>query len=319
MRRSTLFHRCSRSLRGLSRPAILVGLAAVAVGAPLGSSAASCPALVHHFDVSLPSSPFSAEVGTEFTVTVTAKSSCNEPVSSYRGPATLSASGTDANGDPIANGAAGVANLALKFKAGTGTATQSLTATTDSLAVKLTATDTSVAPAITGTSASFNVYDDLVPCGAADCSGSISSGPTGTHVTVTISGAGVPGSLGLSLSGHHLDLPGGCLRSDGTTVGGDDVPTMGSLYTIAPPAGLAKGATFTVTVRYSKEESPGTGVSNFVHCMSVDPSTAAFEQVPNCAKKNPQPACISDQRRNGVGELVVTFLLAVDPVGGGFG
>lgn len=283
---------------------ILVGLAVVAVGAPLGSSAASCPPAVAYFVVSAPSS---AEVGTPFTVTVTANSSCHETVKSYKGPATLRASGTNANGDAIASGAAGIADLALKFTAGTGTATHTLTATTDALNVRLNAADQADS-SIAGSSPSFAVYDDKIDCGTANCSGEIPDPATGTKITVNIPVANLPGFLGLSVSPQNL------AASACTTA---DVSAMGPLYTIAPPSGAPE---YTVTIRYPKEETPGTGVANFVHCMSNNPGVDAFEAIAPCDNKNPVPKCVLDQRRTGVGELVVTFLLTPgDPVGGGFG
>ena len=284
---------------------LLAGLLAGIGSSPSQSSAAACrgerPAT---FDITLAStpSPFAADVGEPFTVTVTAKDACipSRTVTGYKGPATLSASG---------GGITAISNLTFTR----GRATASLTATTDASGVTLTVTDNADS-SITGTSAPpFEIYDELIPCNADGCSGSVDSLGTGTFVTANISGnPSLSGNLGLSLSGHNETIQ--CFLEGSTEP--TSAMTIGSLHTIAPPP---DAGTFTEKVRYSKQEAPGTGVANFVHCMNTGPD-GSFEQVLLCDNQTPSPKCILDQRRNGIGELVVTFLLnGVDPVGGGFG
>jgi hypothetical protein len=288
---------------------LLLGATFVVVGGTASSfGAPPCGSDVDHFDVSI--NKTAVQVGEAITVTVIAKSAapCNDTVKSYKGPATLTANGTSAAGSATT---AGIGPTTLTFTNGTGTATADVTPTSDALGVTLTATDSSVSPSITGTTApvSFVVFDSKFTCTATGCVGSDDdSEPTAqatTRVSVNIPEAGLNGQfLGLSTSPHTA--------TDCSTTG---AAPMGSLYTIAPPLGLQKN--YSATVRYPKEVAPGTGVSNFVHCMR-DLDSLTFTQVKACKRSSPTP-CISDQRRDGVGDLVVTFLLSPgDPVGGGF-
>jgi hypothetical protein len=287
----------SRALRRSLILLLLGGALVVVGGSATGSGAAPCPPGVA-LEIALPAvpSPFAAAVGSSFDITVTAKDGCGNTVKSYKGPATVTASG------------GGIAVQPLTFTQGTATAT--LTAATDASGVTLTASDgTNTGPA----SASFEIYDVLATCSKDGCSGVVDNlGTTGTYLSASIPGkANLTGVLGLSLSGHAEEIT--CLLSDGTTVITDK--TIGSLQTIAPPPSAGP---VTVTLKFSKEEAPGTGVSNFVHCAGAN--EASLQQLSTCPKKgNTPPKCILDQRRNGVGQLVVTELISGDPVGGTFG
>jgi hypothetical protein len=295
---------------------LLGGLLVLLGGSASNSSAAECNT-VTHFRVALTSSSFFVDLQTNssFSATVTALSACNDndPVASYKGPATLRASGTLVDGTVVSSGAAGIADIPLKFKQ--GIATPTVKANADALGVALQATDDASA-SISGSSTLFDVFDETTACGD-DCSGTLGA-EAGTTISVDIPDDGVSGFLGLSLSPHILNAgESGCPSEPGADA-------MGAQYTIAPPAGLPAEATYTATVRYTKKVAPGTGVSNFVHCMATPTVEGGvvqlvFTQVLPCDNKNPEPKCIVDQRRTGVGDLVVNFLLSPgDPVGGGF-
>jgi hypothetical protein len=297
---------------------LLGGLLVLLGGSAVNSSAAECNT-VTHFRVALPSSPFFVDLQTNssFTATVTALSACDEnPVSSYKGPATLRASGTLVDGTVVDSMAGGIVDISpLKFKQGIATPTVKVEA--DALGVALKATDDAI-PSISGSSTLFDVFDETNACGDDDgCSESLGA-VAGTTISADLPDD-VSGFLGLSLSPHILDAgESGCPAEPGADA-------MGAQYTIAPPAGLLAEATYTATVRYTKKVAPGTGVSNFVHCMAtprVEDGVVQldFTRVLPCDNKNPEPKkCILEQRRTGVGDLVVTFLLSPgDPVGGGF-
>jgi hypothetical protein len=250
------------------------------------------------------------------TATVTALNACNEADSSYKG-ATLRASGTSANGTFASSGAAGIGNVSLKFRQGVATAT--VTPSSDALGVKLTAIDDD--GLFEASSVSFDVFDKVEDCATEDCESATigdTKGSGGTQVTVNLPGT-LNGFTGLSLG-----------DSTGATCTGapaNAVP-FGQAYVIAPPSGLGLNDTYTATVRFAKKLVPGTGVSNFVHCLASPTENAqgqivlAYEAKLPCDNQDPEPKCILDQRRNNAGELVVTFLLGpgpADPGGAGFG
>jgi hypothetical protein len=307
----------NRTLRRSCALLVLGGLLVLLGGVSASnSSAVSCPATgftvalggVDHVALS------QADHSLQATVTAVSNACNNEPVTSYKGPATLTASGTNTGGTP---GAAGIVNIALKagdFKQ--GIATPKITPTTDALGVRLTATD-DANTSIQGTSGAFNVFDDVDDC-VDGCDGGIgnSKGPGGTQVSVDLP-AGLAGFLGLSLSDAILAT--GC---DGAPTGA--VP-FGQSYVIAPPEGLGDD-TYTATVRFGKKVAPGTGVSNFVHCMATPkvlveggPTVMAYERILPCDNKTPDAKCILDQRRNNAGDLVVTFWLGGSDDPGGTG
>ena len=77
------------------------------------------------------------------------------------------------------------------------------------------------------------------------------------------------------------------------------------------PEDYAGTAGIEMTMRWSKSVAPGTGVSNFVLCMSEDGAT--YDVAPLCTKSGKIPTgkfCELKRNRNGVGELVITFLIA---------
>jgi hypothetical protein len=277
---------------------LLGGALVIVGGSATGSGAAPCPPGIA-LEIGLPTepSPFAAAVNSPFDVTVTAKDGCGNTEKSYKGPAELTASG----------GGIAVQPQPLTFTQGTATAT--LTPTTDASGVTLTASDgTNTGPA----SASFEIYDVLATCNKDGCSGTVDNlATTGTFLSASIPGkANLTGVLGLSLSGHNETIT--CQLADGTI---KESPTIGSLNTIAPPASAGP---VTVTLKFGKEEAPGTGVANFVHCAGAN--EASLVQLSTCPKKGTKPPkCILDQRRNGIGQLVVTELISGDPVGGTFG
>jgi len=102
--------------------------------------------VVDHFDVTLPSSPFTATAGESFTATITARDVCGNIATSYSGTATLS--GTLGNAP---NGATPTYGAVSAFSSGSATA--SVTAVKAETGQTLTAT----AGSITGTSDPFDV------------------------------------------------------------------------------------------------------------------------------------------------------------------
>jgi hypothetical protein len=292
------------------------GLLVMAVGSAPPSGAAPCEK-ADHLGVAIAGSPSFVDLSQtnhSLTVTVTALNTCGAADSSYKGPATLRASGTSANGAFVSSGAAGISNISLKFRQGIASVT--VTPNSDALGVRLTASDDDPASGVAaGNSALFNVYDETDPCGSTDCGGELGT-VAGTSVTVDIPNDGLSGFLGLSLSPHTLS-------SDCTNTSG--AQAMGALYTIAPPSGLPASANYSATVEYTKKVAPGTGVSNFVHCMATPTEVdgrvqLAYTRIAPCDNKAPVAKCILQQKRTGAGDLVVTFWLGgpSDPVGGGF-
>lgn len=85
--------------------------------------------------------------------------------------------------------------------------------------------------------------------------------------------------------------------------------TRGALARIEPD--YAAGDAVEVTMRWSKEVAPGTGVANFVLCMSKDGTT--YSVPPSCPRSGKLPKdenfCELKRNRNGVGELVISFLI----------
>jgi hypothetical protein len=166
---------------------------------------------------------------------------------------------------------------------------------------------------ITGNSGYFDVVDVLVPCNDNGCNGSTDNGLN--TVSANVPGRhGTNGFLALSLSQPAGSVP--CTTLDGSVI---NQPVLGSLQTILPPAGYTT-PTIPITVRFDKSIAPGTGVSNFVFCANHGGNTPFFE-IPPCPRRGPPTQkCEQDRRRNGVGDLVVTFLFSsTDPVGGGYG
>jgi hypothetical protein len=298
---------------------LLGGLLVMLVGSASPTGAAACKA--DHFTVLL-AGPIPVDLSAlnhSLTATVTARSAaCNDAVdTSYKG-ATLSASGTNADGTTAAHNAAGIGDVSLKFRQGVAAA--AVTPSSDGLGVKLTATDDADA-SITGSSIAFNVFDKVEGCETSDCGGTIGStkGAGGTEVTVDLPEA-LDGFLGLSLGNIDPSLTAeDCLNAP------TDVAPFGQAYVIAPPSDPDLD-TYTATVRFGKKLVNGIGNPHFVHCMAtpttdVDGNTVlAYEVVPLCDNQTPEPKCILDQRKNNAGELVVTFLLSAgDPGGIGFG
>jgi hypothetical protein len=167
--------------------------------------------------------------------------------------------------------------------------------------------------ALNANSAFFDVVNKITGCGSSSCSDSVDNGLTGVTVNVP-SKRGASGNLALG-----LDNPGGsvpCTRLDGTTI---NQQPMAALQTILPPSGHDT-PDITVVARFDKSIAPGFGVANFVFCANHGGNTPFFE-IPPCPRHGqPTVKCEVSRHRNGVGDLVVTFLFSsTDPVGSGFG
>lgn len=151
-------------------------------------------------------------------------------------------------------------------------------------------------------SAPFNVVDRLcrsaLVCEATDAAG-----------TTTISTAGPPagGAMGLSF---------GAFGSGFACAGVPSFRKLGSLVTIDPHHYTQPIA---ITTRWAKSIAPGTGVANFVLCWSK--TGLDFRIAEACTKKGQLPAgvklCELKRNRNGVGDLVIDFLIhPTDPYAG---
>jgi hypothetical protein len=167
--------------------------------------------------------------------------------------------------------------------------------------------------ALTASSAFFDIVNKLTACGSSGCNDSYDNGLTGVTVTVPRRG-GASGTLALGLNNPGGSVP--CTRLDGTTI--NQMP-MGALQTVDPPSGHDT-PDITVVARFDKSIAPGVGVANFVFCANHGGNTP-FLEIPACPRRGqPTVKCEVSRRRNGVGDLIVTFLFSsTDPVGGGYG
>ncbi len=86
--------------------------------------------------------------------------------------------------------------------------------------------------------------------------------------------------------------------------------TRGAVARIEPEDYAGTGG-IEITMRWSKSVAPGTGVSNFVLCMSKDGTNYSVPR--SCAKggnlPNGESFCELKRSRSGVGELVISFLI----------
>ncbi len=152
------------------------------------------------------------------------------------------------------------------------------------------------------TSEAFSVVDYLcraaLVCEASDAGGTTKVGTPGPP-------AG--GAMGLSFgefeSGFSCDGAGG-------------FESVGSIATIDPYGYLAP---ITVMARWSKSEAPGTGVATCILCWSK--SGADYAVARRCTKAGALPhgakLCELKRNRNGVGDLVIEFVIAPnDPYAG---
>ncbi len=226
------------------------------------------------------------EVGTPFSVTVTAKDECGAVDTGYSGTPTLTGLNSQGSQTPSYG--------TLSFSA--GTATTSVTAALSQRSAALVVTDT--AAGLTGTSNGFDVFDLLctepVICEETDADGT---------TTVTTPGPPVGGSMGLSFE----DFP-----NSFTCEGTPSFDRKGSLA-VLDPLGYA-GPTITAKGRWDKTITPGTGVANFIICWSKN--GISYSVAGPCTNKGKLPAatafCILKRSRNGVGDLEIDFLMSTN-------
>ena len=150
---------------------------------------------------------------------------------------------------------------------------------------------------LSATSMKFEVVDVL--CTSADpvCAGSDQQQLT----SVTTTGPPSGGTMALTFGGF-----GGSF-----TCGGTARAVIGSQTTIDP---MGYTQPIDVTFTWDKSITKGTGVSNFVFCLSKDDG-ATFFVVPKCGG-NVQPTCEVKRNRSGAGHLKIDVRLAPnDPVG----
>jgi hypothetical protein len=106
----------------------------------------------------------------------------------------------------------------------------------------------------------------------------------------------------------------------GSTCAGSTFTARGPVANVDPkyPASY-DGPPLSFVGRWDKSIVPGTGVANFIFCMSKD--GLVYEIVPQCTKSgglppdqlNPaatKPYCELHRSRNGVGDLIIRFLIA---------
>jgi hypothetical protein len=151
-------------------------------------------------------------------------------------------------------------------------------------------------------SSPFNVVDYLcrstLICEASDDFG-----------TTTVSTPGPPsgGAMGLSFGGFGAGF---------SCTGAPSFQSIGSLATIDPFSYIQP---IQVTTRWAKSVAPGTGVANFILCWSE--TGLGYEVAAPCTKQGKLPAgsklCELKRNRNGVGDLLITFLIhPTDPYAG---
>jgi len=152
--------------------------------------------------------------------------------------------------------------------------------------------------ALSATSDPFDVVDLLCVSTDAICE-SEDDGQT-THIMSPAPPAG--GTMGFSFSAL-----GGTF-----TCGGTARAVIGAQTTIDPQG---YDAPIQLTFTWDKAVAPGTGVANFVFCLSKDEGASYFEP-PACATKKPRPPCEVSRSRTGVGDLEIVILIAPDdPIG----
>lgn len=151
-------------------------------------------------------------------------------------------------------------------------------------------------------SAPFNVVDylcrDTFVCEAADDLGT-------THISTPGPPSG--GAMGLSFSDF---------ASGFSCTGVPGFESVGSVATIEP---FSYVQPIPVTTRWAKSVAPGTGVANFILCWSK--TGVGYSVAEACTKQGKLPAgvklCELKRNRNGVGDLVIEFLIAPsDPYAG---
>jgi hypothetical protein len=101
-----------------------------------------------------------------------------------------------------------------------------------------------------------------------------------------------------------------------TCAGAPAFTSVGSLATIEP---FSYVKPIQVSTRWAKSIAPGTGVANFVLCWSE--TGIGYTVAGACTKKGTLPTgvklCELSRSRNGVGDLILTFLIApADPYAG---
>ena len=167
------------------------------------------------------------------------------------------------------------------------------------------------------TSQPFDVLDAICAQGVVDCAQSNVDNNTKADVSYPTSTGGQTQLL-FSPTGQSF------------TCGGSTKPAIGAWVTIQPAAGYTAANPLTVTLTYSKSVAPGTGVSNFVLCISKD-GGSTFTVVKNCPKHDDDDdgwkhdktqkltdanlPCTISRHRTGVGDLVFVMLMtSTDPI-----
>jgi len=186
-----------------------------------------------------------------------------------------------------------------------GVGTGSVTATVHSVDREVTVTD----GLITETSNKFDVVAELCT-DATKCEGSTTNGSKKVELLTPL-GTGTA-SIGFFVPQTNTF---NCLLRNGTTT---TITVAGAVALVDPPPGYTVNNPLTLTMTLSKQAAPGTGVVNFIICLSKDRGQT-YNQVVDCGKKFKKSdiPCITRRSRTGVGELVITMLItSEDPWGG---
>jgi hypothetical protein len=190
-----------------------------------------------------------------------------------------------------------------------GVGTGSFTANVHSINRQLTVTDSSVTPTVSEPSNLFDVVAEVCS-GGTKCEGSTANGSKKVELLTPL-GTGTA-SIGFFVPQTNTFS---CRLKDGTT---RTITVAGAISLVDPPPGYTVNNPLTLTMTLSKEAAPGTGVVNFIICLSKDRGLT-YNQVLDCGKKFKKSdiPCITRRSRTGVGELVITMLItSADPWGG---
>jgi hypothetical protein len=237
--------------------------------------------------------PSLAEAGSPISpaVSVRAVDECGQTATGATGSVSLTLSGGTAGA--TASGAT------ASFASGTGVATFS------SLTVDLAGTDyrlTASSPGLTSSapSTTFDVVDFL--CTSDDPYCEAQDGGGTTHVRSPAPPTG--GTMSFTFTGAGGQF----------TCGDVQRAVIGSQTIVDPQYPQASQDPIQLTFTYDKSVAPGTGVANFVFCLSKDDGQSYFI-VKKCGKR-PQTPCELSRSRTGVGDLEIVVLIAPDdPIG----
>ena len=223
-------------------------------------------------------------VGRAFGVTVTAKDACGQTA--------------PFNGTAMLSGLNGVAPQLIEFSAGIATATLTPVQQQDDAQLRV--------DAASDPSNTFDVVTEL--CTSEDPEAICEASDAARTTTVTTNRPPAGATMALTFSGLVTQF----------SCDGGRIDTRGALARIEP-AGYTRP--IALTTRWDKAVAPGTGVTNFVFCMSKD--GVSYTLVTPCTKTGElpvdKPFCELKRNRNGVGDLLIQYLISPNDPWGGLG